>query len=286
MIYNDTMITDSHMHTKHFSSDAIQSIEELITASKTAGMNAIAITEHYDMDYPHKDEIMVFDIGEYQNIFPRWRGLSERLQGPELLMGIEIGWQPHLNERIKLTVSSLPFDEIILSNHLFRGVDIYYSEECALIPRKDRHKEYIGEMARMCREISDFDVAAHYDYINRYIEDPQSAVFYDDCPREFDEFFEALISKDKALEINTRSIDKQKKKKSDYIMPDPGIIRRYLDMGGKLITLGSDSHDPSTIGIHFEETSQYLYSLGVKEIYYFRGRKPVSDPEYVRLTRG
>ena len=274
------MISDTHMHTRAFSSDAKQTIEGLISSAKAKGILVAAITEHYDMDYPHKDEVFTFDLNEYGNIFPKWRDLSKQMNGPELLMGIEIGWQPHLNDRIKETVRSLPFDMVVLSDHLFRGTDVYYSTEAALLPRAERNKEYIGSLARMCREIDDFDTVAHYDYINRYIDDPDSAVFYRDCSDEFDDLFSTLIRKDKALEINTSSIGSQINKKAEYIMPDPDIIRRYIQMGGKLITIGSDAHTSDKIGQLFDRTALYLKSLGVHELFYYKNRKPVSDPEY------
>lgn len=274
------MLADSHMHTKVFSSDASQTIEEVIEASKALGISNVSITEHYDMDYPHKDEIFTFDLNEYGKIFPRWQALSAYKGGPSLHMGIEIGWQPHLNERIKKTVAALPFDSVLLSDHLFRGVEIFYSKETALIPRAIRNKEYISTLVKMCRELDDYDILAHYDYINRYIDDKSSAVFYQDCPMQFDELFEVLISKGKALEVNISSIDKQITKGSSYIMPDPEIIRRYLAMGGKLITLGSDAHKSDRIGLHFTETAKYLKSLGVSEVFYYENRKPVSDPEF------
>ena len=268
------------MHTKAFSSDADQTIEELINSAKSQNIKRVSITEHYDMDYPHKDEIFTFDLEEYCKTFPKWRELSESMGGPELLMGIEIGWQPHLNDRINEVTTSLPFDSIILSSHLFRGIDVYYSRECLNLTRKDRNTEYIKTLTIMCTEIDNFDIAAHYDYINRYVPDKESAVFYEDCPDEFDKLFEVLISKEKALEINTSSINSQMSKGSTYIMPDPDIIRRYIAMGGKLITIGSDAHKADKIGLHFEKTAKYLKSLGVSEIFYFKNRKPVSDPEY------
>lgn len=274
------MLADSHMHTAVFSSDASQTPEELINSAKSLGIKHISVTEHYDMDYPHKDECFVFDLEEYGKVFPSWRALSEQAGGPELHMGIEIGWQPHLNDRIIKTVNTLPFDTVLLSAHVFRGSEIFYSTECPLIPRKERNKEYISLLTKMADELDCYDIIAHYDYINRYIDDKESAVFYKDCPEEFDSLFEVLISKDKALEINTSSIDKQIAKGSSYIMPDPDIIRRYIAMGGKLITIGSDAHKSDRIGLHFEKTAKYLKSLGVNELFYFAGRKPVSDSEY------
>ena len=274
------MIADSHMHTAVFSSDARQTPEELIQGAKALGIKNVCVTEHYDMDYPHKDELFVFDLEEYGKVFPSWVKTSEDIGGPSVHMGIEFGWQPHLSSIIDETARSLPFDFILLSSHLFRGVDIYYSTEIPHISREERNKEYIATLARMCREVNEYDAVAHYDYINRYLDDVNSAVFYKDCPEQFDELFEILISKDKALEINTKSIDKQIGKGSSFIMPDPEIIRRYTAMGGKLFTIGSDAHTPEGIGIHFDKTAKYLKSLGISEIFYFKDRKPVSDPEY------
>lgn len=271
------------MHTKAFSSDASQTIDELIKAAKELGIANISITEHYDMDYPHKDEIFTFDLEEYGKVFPSWRALSAEINGPSLNMGIEIGWQPHLNDRIKKTVATLPFDTVILSNHLFRGIEIFYSTECAHIPRKDRNKEYISTLVRMCTELDDYDILAHYDYINRYINNKESAVFYKDCPEEFDKLFDVLITKEKALEINTSSINSQISKGASYVMPDPELIRRYIAMGGKLITIGSDAHKSENIGIHFEKTAKYLKALGVSEIYYYKNREPISDPEFLTI---
>lgn len=274
------MLADSHMHTAVFSSDASQTPEELMISAKNLHIDHVTITEHYDLDYPHKDESFVFDLEEYAKVFPSWQALSDRIGGPKLHMGIEIGWQPHLNNRIIATVNALPFDSVLLSAHVFRGSEIFYSKECQTIPRKQRNKEYISLLARMAGELDCYDVIAHYDYINRYIDDKESSVFYKDCQEEFDELFDVLIRKGKALEINTSSIDKQITKGSPYIMPDPEIIRRYISMGGRLFIIGSDAHKSDRIGLHFDNTAEYLKSLGVSEVYYYENRRPVSDPKF------
>lgn len=268
------------MHTKIYSPDASQSPEELITTAKSLGIKNVTITEHNDMDFPDKEFIWEFDLQEYSRSIKEWQEFSRSIDGPSVHMGIEIGWQSHLKDRIEQTATALPFDSLLLSIHVFHGVDIYYGGDIALMPRKERNKEYISALARMCREIDNYDIVAHYDYINRYIEDKSSSVFYKDCPEEFDDLFDALISKDKALEINTASIEKQIVKGSSYIMPDPDVIRRYISMGGKLITIGSDAHTTERIGLHFDRTAKYLKSLGVSEIFYYEGRTPISDPEY------
>ena len=269
------MVTDGHNHTKHFSADAGQRIDELINQAKEQGFNRIGITEHYEVDYPDDGLDWTFDMNAYNDAFKTWKEKA----GPdlELLMGVEFGYQTHVAEEIDRLAMQIPFDVVLLSVHLFRGKDFYVDRECYKLPKTDLHREYIGMMAEMCERCDNYDVAAHYDYINRYTDNLANFVLYEDCPREFDRFFEALISKEKALEINTKSIQKHKERCFTMHLPDPAILNRYREMGGKYICLGSDSHFPGTFGVCFDEAMTYLKSLGFKESVYFRQHKPYSE---------
>jgi histidinol-phosphatase (PHP family) len=269
------MITDGHNHTKHFSPDAGQSVEELILEAASKGCKRIGITEHYEIDYPEDGLNWMFDINEYDEKFKIWRKLAGH--DIELLKGIEFGYQTHVAEEIDKTAVLIPFDVVLLSVHLFRGKDFYVDRECYKMPAKELHREYISIMAEMCEKCSNYDVAAHYDYINRYTDNKSDFVTYDECPKEFDRFFEALISKEKALEINTKSVFKHKEGGFTRYLPDPAILKRYRDMGGRLITLGSDSHFPGTFGVCFDETVDYLKSQGFKEAFYFKDHKPYPE---------
>lgn len=285
MIYNIAMINDSHMHSKVFSPDASQTPEEIISGASALSLPFITVTDHYDMDFPENPEEWVFDLKEYGKDIPLWNLKSNTNGGPVILMGIEIGWQSHLKDRIEETAASLPFDSVILAQHLFRGEDIYGCDLLNNLSRQERNKEYIGFMAKMCRQIDGYDIAAHYDYICRYVKDSDCKVYYRDCPQEFDDFFDALISQGKALEINTGTVLKLERKGIKDPMPDPEVIGRYLQMGGKLITMGSDAHTSDNIAVNFEKTAAFLKSSGVDDIYYYIGHDPRPDPEYRKLFR-
>ncbi|MBO4637131.1 MAG: histidinol-phosphatase HisJ family protein [Clostridiales bacterium] len=274
------MFSDTHNHTLEFSPDAKMTYEELVSAASSAGLRRVAITEHYEIDNPDpNDNIQTYDLDEYFKVFPSWR-VKALESGIELLAGIEFGYQTSTAGKIDATASSYPFDEIILSNHLFRGIDVYYSKDVYQIDRITRHKEYIGKVAEMAERVRDFDIAGHFDYINRYNPSNTEDILYSDCPSEFDRLFEALIADERALEINTRIVDSRIKKCLHSAFPDPEIIKRYASMGGKLITLGSDSHTTETSGIHFREVCEYLRALGFGEVAYFRERRIFTDPVY------
>ena len=275
------MYTDSHNHTGRFSPDARMTIDELINTAKERSIPRVGITDHYEMDYPHKEDPLftqLFDLKEYSETVDSWKTLSAGLGGPEILKGIEFGWQDHLTSEIDRISEEIDFDHVILSQHLFRGCDIYFSKEVYLLPRKERHREYIASMAKMAEDCSNYDIIAHYDYVNRYSDNKNETVWYKDCPGEFDRLFEAMITKGAALEINTSSIASQIRKGSKLIMPDEDVIRRYLAMGGRFISIGSDSHRCETLGNLIDETAEYLKSLGVNALTYYRQHTPCLEP--------
>lgn len=273
------MYTDSHIHTCHFSPDAEMSIKELIEALKKNNIRRAAITEHYELDYPHPDDPLSkpFDIGDYQETFDSWKNKARTL-GIELLMGIEFGYQPHIANQISKLSKVSPFDSVILSNHIFRGKDIYFSTDCYDIPSAERNREYISVLVQMASECEGYDIIGHFDYINRYSKDRYDRVLYSDAPDEFDSLFEILINRNKALEINTSSITAQRKKQSAFAFPDPDILKRYKAMGGELISLGSDAHTKGAVGAVFEQAGQFLRSVGFDQICYFRKHVPCTEP--------
>lgn len=269
------MITDGHNHTKHFSVDAEQSIDELISEAKSKGFSRIGITEHYEIDFPDDGLNWMFDLNEYDRVFEQWRAKAGEL---ELLKGIEFGYQTHVAEEIDKTAVQIPFDVVLLSVHLFRDKDFYVYRDCYEMPAKELHTEYIAMLAEMSEKCNNFDVLAHYDYINRYTDNKNDYVTYDECSKEFDRLFEALIAKEKALEINTKSIYKHKTGGFTRTLPDAKVLNRFRDMGGKLITLGSDSHYKGTFGVCFDEAVEYLKSLDFTETVYFKEHKPHFEP--------
>ncbi len=272
------MYTDNHNHTKHFSSDAKMSYQELIDTCRKQNMRGVAVTEHYEGDYPHDiGEPQIFDPKEYFEASKKWKEYAGDFP---LRLGIELGWQKHLPKFYDEMVDRYPFDVVILSNHLYRGKDPYFYRECYEENMITVYSRYIDEMAQMAEDCSNYDIIGHYDYINRYApyEDPQ--IRYDHCPEAFDRLFSAIISKGKSLEVNTRSIDKMKGKGFDmtYSLPDPKILSRYYEMGGRNISMGSDSHTKDTLCLLFPETAKYLSSFGFTENTYFVKRQKIGEP--------
>ena len=117
------------------------------------------------------------------------------------------------------------------------------------------------------RLFSDFDTLGHMDYIVRYAPDPKE---YD--PHDFfeitDEIFKFIIDKNIALEVNTSAL------KTSYgvINPSPVLLKRYKELGGSLLTVGSDAHSPEYQSFGFDEVAELLCDLGFREYATFEKR--------------
>jgi histidinol phosphatase-like PHP family hydrolase len=54
----------------------------------------------------------------------------------------------------------------------------------------------------------------------------------------------------------------------------PEILEKYRELGGYLITLGSDAHILSEAAANFEKAVSLLKKLGFKDVYYYKNRRP------------
>lgn len=287
-------LIDSHNHTMHFSIDADQTLDELIEGAVQQGLKGVAVTEHYDKDVidgffqvgispvgslPQRDE-WVFNIEAYLNIINEKKQLLER-QGIEfeLLSGIELGYMPYLADELDRLMDQYTFDVVLGSVHCLDYRDLYHYPELYAEEKKQAYSRYLETNIEMLQKQHNFDVFAHFDYIARYADYKDNRIAYADFPDYFDELFRLLIDGGKSLEINTRTRYKALSAgKDDLGFPDANIILRYLELGGKMFTLSSDSHKSGEVGAFFPETVEWLKHLGVSYLTYFKKRQPVLLP--------
>ena len=125
--------SDCHMHTE-FSTDSEASVKSMLDAAAACGLDAVCITDHMDLDFPPQESEVIapgetpfwFDADAY---FRTLAPLREAYRGRlDVRIGMEIGLQPHLGERYRELVQRYPFDYVIGSVHLIRGLDPYYGK--------------------------------------------------------------------------------------------------------------------------------------------------------------
>lgn len=255
------MIFDSHMHTEVSADSAMKAADALERAAKL-GVGAV-FTEHEDMDFPGEKDF-TFSPEDYWKKYEALRGEGERLR-----LGVELGMQEGLAEKNRAFVKKAPFDQVIGSIHTLLGFDLYYETLYEGREKDEVYRLYLRAMASCVRSHGAFiDILAHIDYIARYAAYRDAELTYAVYGEEIDEVLAALIETDTVLELNTRRFDAPQGKAS--LVP---IFRRYRELGGREVTLGSDAHDARAVAFAFCEAQDLAESLGLRIVTFFARRK-------------
>ena len=255
------ILADVHTHSS-FSTDSDEPLRELAQAGAEK-LKIICFTEHHDIDYPNGD--FQLDVPAYREELLRVRDeFSDRL---EVLFGVELGLLDCAAPRLYEFAKSADFDFIIGSLHLADGLDPYYPEYFDKHGDKNGIFVFLNTMLESIKAFDDFDVLGHLDYIVRY----SHAKSYDpvDYREVIDEILKTVIAKGKGIEINTAGM-----KSLGYPHPHPFVLRRYKELGGEIITVGSDAHDRSRVAADFDRAEQLLQAEGFEYYAVFRNRKP------------
>ncbi len=252
------MYPDYHLHTE-FSSDCTTPIRDVIASARAKGINEICITDHYDHDFPPGIAEYDFKL-DFDRYFATLQALKEELSPDfNLKIGIEQGLMPSTCEAMSDFSSRYPcLDFIICSTHVVDGFDPYYPAYFEKWGEKGGYRRYFEEILYTVEHFTDFDVYGHLDYIVRY--GPTKAENYDirDYMDIFEAIFRRLLDTGKGIEVNTGSLYRG----MDFAHPHPELLKLYREMGGEIITFGSDSHDTKHIGHAFSDTADMLRSLG------------------------
>ena len=266
-----TYICDSHIHTR-FSTDSDSSVKETIEKAIELGMKFLAITDHQDFGYPGEDFKLIKNIDEY---FEKLLYYKEEYKDKiYLAIGCEVGLEADKPDIIKEYVSSKPFDFIIGSSHLVNGIDIYYPDFYKDKTSDEAIKIYFESVLQNLDTCKDFDVYGHIDYIVRYCPGKTTCFTYEKFGKYLDEILVRIIEAGKGIEINTGGY------RNGLTEPNPcfDIIKKYKQLGGKILTFGSDAHEPAVIGYRFADAALLAKEAGFTAYYIFKNRQAIELP--------
>lgn len=252
---------DLHTHSS-FSTDSDEPLFEMAKAAEKKGLQTLCITEHMDMDYPGGEFIL--DTESYRNELLRVREHTSI----ELLFGVELGLMDYLAPKLNEYSKAWDFDFIIGSSHLVDGQDPYYPEYFQTLGSRNGVLRYFESILANIKAMDCFDVYGHLDYVVRY--SPEKGYDPLDYREIIDEILKLLIGKSKGIEINTAGI----KSGLGYVHPHRFILNRYKELGGEIITVGSDAHDKSRVAADLDKAQAALTAAGFTHYAVFRERKP------------
>lgn len=259
-------LVDCHSHSS-FSSDSTITIEAAAQKVADLGLAGIVFTDHLELDHPAPEWCKNFDVRARGEIIER----VQQQHGNEikLLQGIEVGFQPHLVNDLREIINAYDFDQVICSTHV---VDRIEENRFFQNPSKQYvYTRYLEAVYQAVSDFDDFDVVGHIGYVCRYVSYDDKSMCHGDYADLLDSILKKVIDKGKGIEINTAGYFC----KLDFPHPDFDTIKRYKELGGSIITLGSDAHFVDRIGDRFDHVVQRLADLGFSYVTYFEKRKPV-----------
>lgn len=266
------IIGDYHVHSQ-YSSDCDTPMEEQIKKAISIGLKKLCFTDHMDYDFPKQYEWdFVFDMDAYCKEIET---LKEKYKNQiEVSTGVELGLQPHLQETCLNLTTNYPLDFVIGSTHIVDNLDPYYLPYWQDKTTTQGIERYFESTHACILQNMDFDVCGHLDYIIRYI--PATHDFSQDknCMKEFGDYIDAilksLIEQGKGIECNTAGL----KYGLPFPHPHSDILKRYKELGGEILTIGSDSHAPEHLAYGFSQIPEYLKKCGFSYYTIFQSRKP------------
>lgn len=263
---------DCHVHSR-FSTDSEMPAEAACQRAVEAGLEGIVFTDHLDIDYPEFEDQFGIDFQAYNTYMDNLKKQSR----PHLkvLKGIEVGIQPHVMEETDRIVKAYDFDYVLASVHIIDREDPYRHPYYDNKTRKTAYERYLQEMLFMVRNFHDFDLVGHPEYIIRCATYDDRAFRYEELGDLLDELFRTLVAKGKGMELNTGSF--RDKPDSPAVKYDLQVLKRYRELGGELISLGSDAHHPEYLGYKFDYFRELLLEAGFRNTVHFENRKPVFD---------
>lgn len=263
------MLIDIHLHSD-FSFDSKEKQENYVISALKAGVPAIGFSEHYDYDALLDGAgIALCDIPEYVKGI---KELRKNYSEPEILCGIEFGYRGAAAEKYGRLIKEYDFDYVINSVHTLAGRgDCFHDSFFEGKTLKESYYDYFKGVLESIRADFDYQIVGHIGYASRYRSGDGVKIRYCDFSDIIDEILREIISRDKCLEINTSTGSSQ----SEFL-PDRDIIERYLQLGGKKLSFGSDAHCAGDYLRKGAELFEYLKSIGVTTLYYYKKRQAVA----------
>ena len=255
---------DFHMHTRG-SFDGHDTGLEMALAAKAAGLKEICFTDHLDYDPLGKMGVLAFDTQEYNAEY-------DKLEVPGLIIrrGMEFGMAHDNREQFKLDLQRRPFDFVLGSIHFVDGLDVYYEDYWQGKTVFQAERRYLEETLNCVSIHDDFDVLAHLTYVAKpHCHPAPRPVPFDEHREVIEEILKVLVAKGKGMELNTSGMDR-----CGGFLPTRDIFLRFKELGGEIVTVGSDSHRQNRVGQYCFDACQLLGDI-FGHVCTFEERKPV-----------
>ncbi len=266
---NTQRLIDMHVHTDN-SPDGVHSPMYICEQAVKNNLGAIAFTDHCEVDtyYEDKYNSMVFhSFFECSKAKAAFRGQIL------VLIGLEIGQPANDIILADKIVNEKPYDFILGSIHTPKGYDGKDIKEI-----KYNEIDVYKFMEAYFRELSEVanwkgcDCLSHITAPMRRIQGRYAIDFdYSKIQTATDNLLKEVISNGKAIEINTSGL----RQPIGRTMPEEAIVKRYRELGGTKLTVGSDAHKAQDVGAGLVDGIMIAKRCGFNKLTFYVKREPI-----------
>lgn len=267
-------LIDCHNHST-LSHDGCDEPMRMAERACGLGIKHFTLTDHI--------EINKFDVWDFAGAVEKSYGvfleIKERFAGKmNVYYGAELGQALSDLERTEKILAEHDYDFVLGSTHGTKSYPYLNKVPDTDEDRKRCLTEYFEDELALA-EWGKFSSLAHLTFPLRFLTVDINAKELKPGWREVDmtaydsiinKILETIISKDIALEVNSSGI----RKGLFEPMPSAEYIKRYRDMGGRLITIGSDAHRVADVGADIPAVMALLKDIGFSEICVFSKKQP------------
>lgn len=255
---------DCHLHSR-VSFDGRETAMDIAETALSRGIREICFTDHMDYQPDAKEQTMVFDPETYHR---EYNGLAA--SGLVINRGIEFGMTPDNAPLLREHLKHHSYDFVLGSVHFVEKQDVYFPPYWEGKNLWDAEHRYLEETLACVSAHGDFDVLAHLNFLSKA---PANAshlpLYYRDHRELLDEILRTLAQKGKGLEMNTSGVDT-----CGGFLPTADFFRRFRELGGEIVTVGSDAHRCNRVGQYTFDACEILGSI-FGHVCTFRNREPI-----------
>lgn len=260
-------LTDYHTHST-LSPDSQNSLYMLCKMAEKAGIRELCVTDHWNLVDQRGIRQPKFD---WTASLKQYKALKSRLLGRlELRLGLEIGNGVLEEETVNSVVSLPELDFIIGSLH---NLSPNYNNMGAYtvarqVPSAEEGKAMLEDYMEVLWQLANsdgYDVLGHVIYPLRYLP-AEYGLTLEPLWDKLSQVLKVVISKGKGMEINTSG--------GTTVQDWVPYLKLYKDLGGEVLTFGSDSHQPHTVGSGIAQAYALARDAGFRWVATYKGRVP------------
>ncbi len=254
-------LADCHLHTE-LSGDSRLHLEWLLPRAAGMGLEAVCPAEHYDPDPTHPWMAKY----SYTEAVIRHQRLQKRFPQIQLGLGVEISYRLGYEEQIARFLATRKFDVVIGSVHDIGRLFLkewLAQPKTQQLPMEERFQQYF-DLLNLAARSGLFPILGHVDYIKKYAPDASSLSLLGHYGDILAEIFVHQLEHGGIIEINIGGL----RYACEETYPSREILGLYKDMGGTVVTLGSDAHAPEDLRIPLSLGAKLAEEVGLVPIHW------------------